>query len=110
MGPRRLCGRRQQPIEVLPVRPGGSLLQLGVDVHRHPRVGVADLAHHPLHVELVGAQGDRDVGPAQAVRATGGIGGRPWAERRSVARSAACLTIVPTRSREIRLPVRLWTK
>jgi hypothetical protein len=30
----------------------GALLQLRVDVHRHFRVGVPDLAHNPLHVEL----------------------------------------------------------
>ncbi|MEX0972372.1 MAG: hypothetical protein WDZ46_03845 [Solirubrobacterales bacterium] len=43
------------------------LLELRVDVHRHLRVGVADLAHHPLDVEFVGEQGDRYVGAAQAV-------------------------------------------
>jgi hypothetical protein len=30
----------------------GALLQLRVDIHRHLRVGVPDLAHDPLHVEL----------------------------------------------------------
>jgi hypothetical protein len=28
-----------------------ALLELRVDVHRHPRVGVADLGHHPFNVE-----------------------------------------------------------
>jgi hypothetical protein len=32
----------------------GALLELRVDVHRHLRVGVPDLGHHPLHVEAVG--------------------------------------------------------
>ncbi|HEX3608077.1 MAG TPA: hypothetical protein VHU14_00185 [Solirubrobacterales bacterium] len=44
------------------------LLELRVDVHRHLRVGVADLPHHPLDVEVVGEQRDRNVGAAQAVR------------------------------------------
>lgn len=44
------------------------LLELRVDVHRHLRVGVADLAHHPLDVEVVGEQRDRDVGAAQRGR------------------------------------------
>jgi hypothetical protein len=37
----------------------GALLQLRVDVHRHLRVGVPDLAHDPLHVEVVGQQSDQ---------------------------------------------------
>jgi hypothetical protein len=41
-----------------------ALLQLRVDVERHLRVGVADLAHHPEDVEAVGEQRDRDVGAA----------------------------------------------
>jgi hypothetical protein len=38
------------------------LLTLRADIERHRRVGVADLAHHPLRVEVVGEQRDRDVG------------------------------------------------
>lgn len=46
----------------------GSLLELGVDVEGHLGVCVPDLIRDPLHVEIVGQQGDRDVGPPQAVR------------------------------------------
>lgn len=46
------CG--DQPIKVDPMRPVDPLLELRVDIHRHPRISVADLAHDPLHVELVG--------------------------------------------------------
>ncbi|MGZ6574601.1 MAG: hypothetical protein ACXVHB_19535 [Solirubrobacteraceae bacterium] len=35
-----------------------ALLQLRVDVERHLRIGVADLPHHPQHVEAVGEQRD----------------------------------------------------
>ena len=45
-----------------------ALLQLGVDVERHLRIGVADLAHDPEDVEAIGEQRDRDVGAAQGVR------------------------------------------
>jgi len=45
----------------------GALLELRVDVHRHLRVGVAYLIHHPLHVKVVRQQGDADVGAPQAV-------------------------------------------
>jgi len=50
------------------VFPLHSLLQLRVDVEGHLGVGVADLAHDPLHVEVVGEKRDRDVGAAQRVR------------------------------------------
>jgi hypothetical protein len=45
-----------------------ALLQLRVDVHRHLRIRVPDLAHHPEHVEPVGQQRDRDVRAPQRVR------------------------------------------
>ena len=45
-----------------------ALLQLRIDVHRHLRVGVADLVHHPLDVEVVRQQRDRDVRAPQRVR------------------------------------------
>jgi hypothetical protein len=35
-----------------------ALLEQGVDVERHLRIGVPDLAHHPLDVEAVGEQRD----------------------------------------------------
>jgi hypothetical protein len=40
------------------VAPIDSLLQLRVDVHRHLRVRVPDLAHHPEDVEGVGEERD----------------------------------------------------
>jgi hypothetical protein len=49
-------------IEVGAVVALGALLQLRVGVHRHLRVGVADLVHDPLDVEVVCEQRDRDVG------------------------------------------------
>jgi hypothetical protein len=55
-------------VERGPVRAVDALLELGADVHRHLRVGVADLAHDPLDVEAVGQQCDRDVGAAHRVR------------------------------------------
>lgn len=61
-----LAGVAQQPVEALAVAPVDPLLELCVDVQRHLRVGVADLAHHPLDVEVVGEQSDR--GAAQGVR------------------------------------------
>ncbi|HEV3318458.1 MAG TPA: hypothetical protein VG053_01835 [Solirubrobacteraceae bacterium] len=45
-----------------------ALLQLRVDVHRHLRVGVADLSHDPLDVEVVCEQSDRDVGAPHRMR------------------------------------------
>jgi hypothetical protein len=41
---------------------------LGIDVEGHLAVGVPDLSHHPLHVEVVREQRDRDVDTAQAMR------------------------------------------
>ncbi|HEX8106022.1 MAG TPA: hypothetical protein VF533_25630 [Solirubrobacteraceae bacterium] len=49
------------------MRAVGALLELRVDVERHLRVGVADLAHDPLDVEAVGDEGDGDVGAAEGV-------------------------------------------
>lgn len=46
----------------------GALLDLCVDVHGHFGVGVADLAHDPFDVEVVGDEGDGNVGAAQRVR------------------------------------------
>jgi AcrR family transcriptional regulator len=68
-----------EPVELGAVRPLDALLELGVDVQGHLGVGVADLAHHPLDVEVVRQQRDRDVGTSQAV----GRGG--W-KRRQAAR------------------------
>ena len=48
-----------------------ALLELRVDVERHLRVGVPDLAHDPLDVEAIGQQSDGDVGPPQACAAAG---------------------------------------
>jgi hypothetical protein len=45
------------------------LLELGVDVHGHVGVGVADLAHDPFDVEVACEQRDRDVRASQRVRA-----------------------------------------
>jgi hypothetical protein len=45
----------------------GALLQLRVDIDRHLRIGMPDLAHDPLHVEVVGQQFDRDVRAPQRV-------------------------------------------
>jgi hypothetical protein len=44
-------GFSHESIEADPVLALVALLELGVDVERHLRVGVADLAHHPLHIE-----------------------------------------------------------
>src|SRR5215218_4477682 len=65
---RLLAGGSEEAVEVRSVAALDSLLQLRVRVHRHLRVGVPDLTHDPLHVEVVGQEGDRDVGPAEAVR------------------------------------------
>jgi len=35
-----------------------ALFQLRMNVQRHLRIGVADLTHHPLHVEAIGQEGD----------------------------------------------------
>jgi hypothetical protein len=78
---RSVSSRPHQTVEALAVAPVDALLELGVDIHRHLRVGVADLAHHPLDVEVVGEQGDRDVRAPPAVGLTGGKGGRPRAAR-----------------------------
>ncbi|HKG04753.1 MAG TPA: hypothetical protein VKB03_16395 [Conexibacter sp.] len=51
-----------------------ALLQLRIDVERHLRVGVADLAHDPFHVEVVRQQRDGDARAAQCVRR--GVGQR----------------------------------
>jgi hypothetical protein len=40
-------------VEALAVAAIDALLALGVDIHRHLRVGAADLAHDPLDVEVV---------------------------------------------------------
>lgn len=45
-----------------------TVLQLGVDVEGHFRVGVADLVHDPEHVEVIGEEGDRDIGASEGVR------------------------------------------
>jgi hypothetical protein len=55
-------------VERLAVRALRPLLQLRVDVHRHLRVGMSDLPHDPENVEVVGEQGDRDIGASQRVR------------------------------------------
>jgi hypothetical protein len=65
-------------IELDAVGPLDPLLELRVDVHRHLRVGVPDLAHDPLDVEVVRQQRDRDVRAAEAV-------GRGAGERRQTA-------------------------
>jgi hypothetical protein len=57
-----------EPVKCRPVLALDALLELRVDVHRHLRVGVADLAHDPQHVEAVGQQRDRDVRATQRVR------------------------------------------
>ncbi|NLT06622.1 MAG: hypothetical protein GXY03_09970 [Solirubrobacterales bacterium] len=46
----------------------GAVDELGVDVHRHLGVGVADLALDERHVEACGEQHDRDVGAPEGVR------------------------------------------
>jgi hypothetical protein len=55
-------------VEVRAVVALGALLQLRVHIHRHLRVGVADLVHDPLHVKAVGQQRDRDVRAPERVR------------------------------------------
>src|SRR4051812_3236951 len=75
----------EQAIKVRAVRALGALLELRVDVHRHRRVGVTNLGHHELEVELVGDQRNRDVGAAQGVRVVWGSGAMPLAARRSLA-------------------------
>jgi hypothetical protein len=45
-----------EAVERLAVLALDALLLLGVNVHGHVRVGVADLAHHPEHVKAVGEQ------------------------------------------------------
>jgi hypothetical protein len=72
-----LAGLVDEPAERPPVLALDALLQLGVDVHRHLRIGVADLAHHPQHVEAVGQQRDRDVRATQCGGVVRGSGGRP---------------------------------
>jgi hypothetical protein len=81
-----------------------ALLELRVDIERHLGFGVPDLAHDPLDVEAIGQQSDGDVGPPQTVRRRRGSGGRPLAERLSVASVAASRTISATRCRLIRPP------
>src|SRR5947209_2115370 len=57
-----------EAVEAFAVLAVDALLELGVDVEGHLAVGVADLAHHPLDVEVVGEQRDRDVGAPESVR------------------------------------------
>ena len=47
-----------EPVEASAVAALHALLQLGVDVEGHLGVGVADLAHDPLDVEVVREQCD----------------------------------------------------
>src|SRR5947209_1853524 len=64
-----------EAVEAFAVLSVDALRELGVDVEGHLAVGVADLAHHPLDVEVVGEQGNRDVGAPQRV------GGCAWQRR-----------------------------
>ncbi|HEY5196525.1 MAG TPA: hypothetical protein VIJ51_05810 [Solirubrobacteraceae bacterium] len=75
-----VAGGADEAVEGRSVGSLDPLLELGVDVERHLRVGVADLTHHPLDVEVVGQQRDRDVGAAQAVGRRVGQGRQPAAD------------------------------
>jgi hypothetical protein len=65
--PVEVAGLADEAVEALAVVTLGALLELRVHVHRHLGVGVADLAHNPLDVEVVREQSDRDVGASEAV-------------------------------------------
>ncbi|MGZ6644078.1 MAG: hypothetical protein ACXVFT_19925 [Solirubrobacteraceae bacterium] len=69
-----------------------ALLQLGVDVERHLRIGMPDLPHDPEDVEAIGKQRDRDVGPAQGV----GRGVGQWRQAPLATRSEARVAASPT--------------
>lgn len=56
-----LTGPADLPVEALAVLALNPLLQLRVDIHRHLRIRVPDLAHDPLQVKAVGDQSDRDI-------------------------------------------------
>jgi hypothetical protein len=79
----------------------GALLELGINVERHLRVGVADLAHHPLDVEVVREQCDLDVRAPKAVRrnAAGAAEGRVRAALRLPPRRLRWYARVPSLSR-----------
>ena len=97
-----------ESVERLAVLALGALLQLGVDVHRHLRVGVADLTHDPQDVEAVGEQRDRDVGAPQACAGVVfGSAGRPRAARWLDASVAASRTISRRAGGSSRPPRRL---
>ncbi len=62
-----VAGDAYEPVEAGAMPAIDPPLQLRVDVQCHAQVGVPDLVHDPLHVELVSQERDRDVGPPQAV-------------------------------------------
>lgn len=43
---RLLAGLSQEPVKVGSVAALDALLKLRIDIHRHLRIGMADLAHH----------------------------------------------------------------
>jgi hypothetical protein len=67
------------------------------DVHGHLRVGVADLAHDPLHVEVVGEQRGRGLSAPQRVGVVWG-GGVTRAKVRSDVSPPRCLLTPPHRT------------
>jgi hypothetical protein len=94
-----------EPVEADTVVALGALLKLGVNVHRHLRVGVADLIHHPLHIEVVGEERDRDVGAPQRVRCDTGKWLQALATQFPARLCAASLMISATRWRLMRPPL-----
>jgi hypothetical protein len=48
-----LACRADELVEARAVAAIDALLELGVDVEGHLGIGVADLAHDPLHIEVV---------------------------------------------------------